>query len=161
MPMLNAQDVKGVVLEKDSLKKSSELVKTIFYKLPDSGIRTPYGNAKVKIVSIESDGVKLFAFVIGFGGNSATLMLVDLLKSIEALQKLKKESIIDLALNPDYLENKFTSNDFNILYKVEQSKLTWYLLIDGGMIKIKDVTLIERNLILAIEKMNQLLIPTK
>lgn len=62
------------------------------------------------------------------GTSVASIAYSDLEEMLKALTKLKSEVEDDVKLNPDYLENKFTSQDgFMIGYYVKKGKITWYI----------------------------------
>ena len=55
----------------------------------------------------------------------------DLKQIKDALEALKQEVDIDLSLVPDYLENKFVTDDyFYIGYYIKKKKITWFIRLD-------------------------------
>lgn len=55
----------------------------------------------------------------------------DLVEINKALSKLVNEVDADCAANPDYLENKFVTDDgFQVGYYVSKGKATWYLKLE-------------------------------
>jgi hypothetical protein len=54
-----------------------------------------------------------------------------LLEVIKAVKSLKTEVEADIASNPDYMENKFTTVDgFQVGYYVSKGKATWYIRLE-------------------------------
>lgn len=92
--------------------------------------------------------------------SSASIAYDDLIELIKALTLLKIEAESDLLLNPDYLENKFVTDDgFSLGYYVSKGKVQWYLTLDkysSGTIYIKNVADIEPLFISAKQKMEEL-----
>jgi len=74
---------------------------------------------------------------------------------------LKAEFSTDQASNPDYLENKFVTDDgFQLGYYLSSGKIKWYLVLEkygsGNTIFINDVTTIETAFIGAKDKIESL-----
>jgi hypothetical protein len=54
-----------------------------------------------------------------------------LLEVIKAVKTLKTEVDADIASNPDYMENKFTTVDgFQVGYYISKGKITWYIRLE-------------------------------
>ena len=67
----------------------------------------------------------------------------DLIEINKAYNKLQQEVNADITLNPEYLENKFISNDdFRIGYYVEKEKAHWFIRLDyhyGSWLDLKKI----------------------
>jgi len=58
-------------------------------------------------------------------------MMNDLKEILKAIQTLKIESDNDKLSNPNYLENKFVTDDgFQVGYYVSKTKQKWYLVLE-------------------------------
>jgi hypothetical protein len=91
------------------------------------------GNADTRIRKFTSGGESKYFYQIEKSGqySTASIEYTDLLEVIKALATLKTQVDNDVALNPDYLENKFiTSDGFEIGYYVSSGKTRWYLKLE-------------------------------
>ena len=84
-----------------------------------------------------------------------------MLEFIKEFSTLKADTEKDKLLNPDYLENKFTTEDgFQIGYYVSDGKVNWYLNLEkygsDDTIFIKDVQVLEVSLLEAKSKIEEL-----
>lgn len=131
--------------------KTGIIIKYIDIKLPD--IKLLYGLvAETRIRKIISGSETSFFYQIEnqgkYGSSTASIEYSDLLEVIKAIKSLKTEVDKDVALNPDYLENKFTTADgFQVGYYVSKGKATWYLSLEkygsDNTIFVKDSDSIE------------------
>ena len=85
----------------------------------------------------------------------------DLSDMINALQSLKQSAIKDAQLNPDYLENRFVTEDgFSVGYYVSEGQPSWYFSFDeigrGSGVSFDDVATIENLFKQAKDKMDSL-----
>lgn len=65
--------------------------------------------------------------------NSASIEYEDLLEAMKALAALKGEAVKDVYSKPDYVENKFITDDgFQFGYYVAEGKSKWYLKFESG-----------------------------
>ena len=85
----------------------------------------------------------------------------DLSDMINALQGLKQSAIKDVQSNPDYLENRFVTEDgFSVGYYVSQGQPSWFLSFgkigSGESVFFDDVTTIEDLFKQAKDKMDSL-----
>lgn len=146
------QDTKEANTKMDAFaSKMGVIIKYVDYSLPNLSLN--YGGVsetKVRKFIIGSD-IGYF-YQISFKGQyntkTASIAYEDLLEVIKAIQTLKTESATDQSSNPDYLENKFVTDDgFQLGYYVSSGKLKWYLVLEkygsGNTIFINDVTTIE------------------
>jgi hypothetical protein len=151
---LFAQDVKDIKEESTKIdalaSKTGVIIKYIDYSLPN--LKITYGVAETKIRKFVSGPDTEYFYQISKEGKydtkTASIAYEDLLEVIKAIETLKKESGSDKALNPDYLENKFVTDDgFKLGYYVSKGKLGWYLVLEkygsGNTIFIDDVSTIE------------------
>lgn len=114
--------------------KTGTIVKFIDTKLPD--IKLSYGSvAETRIRKIISGPEARFFYQIEnqgkYSSNTASIDYADLLEVIKAIKSLKADVDKDIALNPDYLENKFTTTDgFQVGYYISKGKASWYLRLE-------------------------------
>lgn len=114
--------------------KTGTIVKFIDTKLSD--IKLSYGSvAETRIRKIISGAETRFYYQIEnqgkYSSSTASIDYTDLLEIIKAIKSLKSDVDKDVALNPDYLENKFTTTDgFQVGYLVNKGKTSWYLRLE-------------------------------
>lgn len=66
-----------------------------------------------------------------YTNSAASIEYSDLLEIIKAIQTLKSEVETDISTKPDYLENKFLTEDgFQIGYYISKGKVSWYLKLE-------------------------------
>jgi hypothetical protein len=164
---LFAQDAKDVKEESTKMdafaSKTGTIIKYIDYSLPD--LKLTYGIAETKIRKFISGPDIGYFYQISNEGKydtkTASIAYEDLLEVIKAIEPLKNESVSDLALNPDYLENKFVTDDgFKLGYYVSKGKLAWYLVLErygsGNTIFVNDLLVIETSFNSAKQKIEEL-----
>lgn len=114
--------------------KTGSMIKYQDFSL--SGLPLLYGtSAETKVRKIESSGQIGFFLQISnegkYGDKSASIAYEDVLEMVKALEALKAESATDLQKNPEYLENKFVTDDgFQLGYYCSKGKLQWYLVLE-------------------------------
>ncbi len=114
--------------------KTGTIIKFIDTKLPD--IKLSYGSiAETRIRKVISGAEARYFYQIEnqgkYGSSVASIDYTDLLEIIKALKTLKTDVVKDISLNPDYLENKFTTTDgFQVGYFVSKGKISWYLRLE-------------------------------
>lgn len=145
---LCGQDAKDVETKMDMFaSKTGVIIKFIDHSLPDLPLL--YGSAETRIRKLISGGEEEYFYQISKEGQydtkTASIAYEDLLEVIKALQTLKIEAENDKAMNPDYLENKFITDDgFQVGYYVSRGKVTWYLKLEkygsGSSVFIKDAS---------------------
>mgnify|MGYP006087921007 FL=1 len=149
-----AQDAKDVNKEATKMdafaSKTGVITKYIDYNLPN--IKLTYGIAETKIRQLYSGQEIGYFYQISKEGKydtkTASIAYEDLIEVLKAIQSLKEESEADKILNPDYLENKFVTDDgFKIGYYVSNGKVAWFLTLEkygsGNTIFLNSVTDIE------------------
>ena len=96
-----------------------------------------------------------------YGTSTASIEYSDLLEVIKAINNLKAEVNDDINSSPDYLENKFITEDgFQLGYYVSKGKAVWYIKLEkygsDKTLYIKDLEKIESNFIEAKNKIEEL-----
>ena len=164
---LFAQDAKDIKEESTKMdafaSKTGVIIKYIDYSLPN--LKLTYGIAETKIRKFISGLDIEYFYQISkegkYDAKTASIAYEDLLEVIKAIESLKNESASDKALNPDYLENKFVTDDgFKLGYYVSKGKLAWYLVLEkygsGNTIFTNDVSVIESAFNSAKQKIEEL-----
>ncbi len=128
-------------------------------------LKSNYTAAEIRIRKVSSGNVEKYFYQIEktgkYGSSTASIEHSDLLELIKALNSLKSELNNDLTGNPDYLENKFVTDDgFQLGYFIRKGKSTWYIKLEkygsDNNIFINDVSTIELNLNEAKAKIEEL-----
>lgn len=136
--------------------KTGTTIKFIDYKLPELNLK--YGSAESRIRKIIIGNDAKYFYQISkegkYDSKTASIAYEDLLEVIKALDKLQKDSPMDIDLKPDYLENKFVTTDgFSLGYYVDAGNLEWYAVLEkygsDNTIFMKDVSTIESALNIA------------
>ncbi|MEI6266091.1 MAG: hypothetical protein WCP74_13405 [Sphingobacteriia bacterium] len=134
-----SQDVKKEVQKAETkmdafASKTGTIVKFVDTKLPD--LKLSFGSlAETRIRKIISGGEARFYYQIvsqgKYSNSTASIDYSDLLEVIKAIKSLNADVEKDIAFNPDYLENKFTTTDgFQVGYYVSKGKASWYLRLE-------------------------------
>jgi hypothetical protein len=130
--------------------KTGAFSKLVDTKLPD--LISNYSSAQTRIRKVVSGAQSIYFYQIEESGeysnSTASIEYSDLLEVIKALNVLKVEGDKDATVNPDYLENKFTTVDgFQIGYYVSKSKIQWYIKLEKygskNTIFVKDFASVE------------------
>lgn len=101
-----------------------------------SPIKLAYsGVAETRIRKFSSGGSSAYFYQIESKGQYrsevGSIAFEDLLELIKALDALQTELPNDLAQEPDYLENKYITDDgLRLGYLVARGKATWYIALD-------------------------------
>lgn len=126
------KEVKGAETKMDAfLSKTGTLIKFVDYNLPN--LMLLYGEmAETRVRKISSGSESHFFYQIEkqgkYGSSIASIEYSDLLEVIKAMKVLKADANKDIPVNPDYLENKFVTDDgFQVGYYISSGKITWYL----------------------------------
>lgn len=139
-------------------------VKFIDYNLPDINTKFVKAEARIRETIVGNDAKYFYQIINGGKNNTRTASIAqdDLLEIIKALQKLKEESFNDITLKPDYLENKFVTDDgFGLGYYVSEEKLAWFVTLqkietENNSLFFNDVGELERALKEAMDKIELL-----
>lgn len=93
----------------------------------DTGIRILVGDTNTYFYKIEQKETS------NHPGHIALIEYSDLVEINKALLKLSSEIEADIAAKPDYLENKFITEDgFEVGYYISKGKANWFMKLDGG-----------------------------
>jgi len=149
-----AEDMKEAGTKMDQfVSKTGTMVKYVDYNLPD--LKLKYGVAETRIRKIMSGGEIGHFYQISKEGQydtkTASIAYEDLIEVLKAFKTLKEEVSNDVALNPDYLENRFITEDgFQLGYFVNKGKANWVLILErygsGNTVFVKDLLSIEQAL---------------
>jgi hypothetical protein len=133
-----AQDVKK---DADSAKtkmdmfssKTGTITKLTDNKLPN--LKTSFGSVETRIRKVSNGITSAFFYQITkegkYSNSTASIEYADLVEVLKAIKALKSENDKDIALNPDYLENKFITVDgFQVGYYVSAGKSSWYIKLE-------------------------------
>ena len=113
--------------------KTGTITKFVDTNLPN--LKTSYGGVETKIRKILNGVNSAYFFQISKEGkystSTASIEYNDLIEVLKALKALQPEVEKDVALNPNYLENKFVTVDgFQVGYYVSNGKATWYVKLE-------------------------------
>ena len=130
-----------------------------------NNLKTSYTTAETRVRKVTSGNMSKYFYQIEkpgkYGSTTASIEYSDLLELIKALNNLKADVANDTASSPDYLENKFITEDgFQLGYFVSKDKATWYIKLDKysseNTLFIKNLSEIESNLLEAKSKIEEL-----
>jgi len=163
---LFAQDLYQNMIVKDNNShlfkdKSNAMIRTLDYEQPSLHIRVFKGVVNTSLLkTIVNDKVDYFfkiSKIDQLKNVKAYVSYNDLLKLINAFDNLKKKSLLDLKLNTDYLDNKYSlSLDFKLGYFIQKGQIHWYFIIEDKYVLLKSVSELENSLRNAKIKMQQL-----
>lgn len=115
--------------------KTGSIIK--FYDIEMPNIQLNYGITETSVRVIVRGDTYQYYYRIEKPETSSSIEKIamieysDLVEINKALQILRNEAIEDLQLNPDYLENKFVTDDgVAIGYYVSEGKTTWYIKLE-------------------------------
>jgi hypothetical protein len=144
--------------------KTGQIIKYVDYSLP--GLKLYLGEtAETRIRKMIVGGEVRYFYQITKTGkyreSTASIEYSDLLQVIKALSALKTDSEKDVTMNPDYLENKFVTEDgMELGYYVKAGKSRWYMRLEkygsDSTIFINELQTIEDSLTEAKNKIDQL-----
>jgi hypothetical protein len=148
--ILSAQDVQEEATKfQQFASKTGVIIKFVDYHLPDLSLM--YGAAETKIRKFISGGEIGFFYQISYKGKydtkTASIAYEDLQEILKAIGELSSEFTEDTASNPDYMENKFVTEDgFQVGYYVTGTRSAWYLVLEkygsDNTVFIRDVATI-------------------
>lgn len=126
-------ELKQVTKFEEFSSKNGILTKFIDYKLPN--VPTVYGGAESRVRKVYSgNDVKLFCQIAKdgqYGTRTASIDQEELEDMIKALDALIESVDKDISSNPDYLENKYVSDDGGQLgYLINKGKPAWYMQLE-------------------------------
>lgn len=142
--------------------RSGEIIRTIEYSLPRPKLRYKTATAAIRSIHV---GKETGYFLIieseeEYRTNRAAIAHEDLLEVIKALTVIKEQAPKDAALAPEYLENRFVTEDgFMVGYFVSKGEVSWFMRLErssGSTIFPKDETEITNLLNEASGKINEL-----
>ncbi len=112
------------------VSKTGSMIKYIDTKLPY--LVTKYTSCETRIREVIANHESQYFYQIEKDGKyktkRASIAYDDLLELIKATEKLQGDVAADIASNPDYLENKFITDDgFKVGYFVDKGKASWYI----------------------------------
>lgn len=131
----DAKDVQQTTTKMDVFaSKTGTIIKFIDYSLPNLKLYLG-GIAETRIRKLVSGTEVKYFYQISYESKydtkTASIAYEDLLEVIKAIEPLKNSSKGDIELNPDYLENKFVTEDgFQLGYYVSKGKINWYLKLE-------------------------------
>lgn len=147
------KDLENSKTKMESFSSQSGVI-TKFTDTNLSKLRTSYTSAETRIRKVSSGDTELYFYQIEkaneYENVTASIEYSDLLEIIKALEQLKLEVDKDVKSNPDYMENKFITEDgFQLGYYISKGKNTWYLKLDkygsDNTLFIKNLEKIEQN----------------
>lgn len=158
------EDQKESVTKMDLFSSATgEIIKFIDYALPD--LNLSYGVAQTRVRKMMVGGESKYFLQISskgkYGTKTASIEYEDLLEVIKAIDALKESLISDQAMNPDYLENQFVTEDgFKLGYYVSKGKISWFIVLEkygsGNTLFLSDESKIETLLDSAKNKIEEL-----
>lgn len=168
----------SVVIYGQDMKKEAQKEKTkmeqfasqtgVITKFTDTNLtklKTSYAIAETRIRKLTSGEIEKYFYQIEkpgkYGNSTASIEYSDLLEVIKALNSLKSEVETDIKNNPDYLENKFITDDgFQLGYFVSKGKATWYIKLEkygsDSTLYIRDLEKIVSNFLEAKSKIEEI-----
>lgn len=159
-----AQETAKMTTKMDAFTSKTGIISK-FTDFKMNNLKASYINIKTRITKIQSGDVTLYFYQIEklekSGNSIASIEYTDLLETLKAINILKAEIDQDIASNPDYLENKFVTDDgFKLGYYVSKGKAKWYIKLDksgkNNTIFVNDVSKIEIALTEAKTKIEEL-----
>ncbi|MFC1616780.1 hypothetical protein ACFL2K_01010 [Candidatus Margulisiibacteriota bacterium] len=134
--VISAKDIKESKTKMDVFSsRTGVITKFIDYKMSRLETKSSYGFAETRIRKFISGGQIAYFYQIEsegkYGSKKASIAYEDLLEIIKAIKKINKDIDKDIKSNPDYLENKFVTDDgFQVGYYVSEGKSSWYLVLE-------------------------------
>ena len=158
------QQKDGTKIDKIRSKKGVT-IRFIDYKLP--AVESRFAPLKLTVKVFEAGDERQLFYEVYVNAadindtNVAWIAEEDLSDMIHALQSLKQSAIKDAQSKPDYLENRFVTEDgFSVGYHISEGQLSWWLSFDeigsGSSVFFDDVATIENLFKQAKDKMDSL-----
>lgn len=132
------EDVKKITKYEEYYSKTGSIIKFIDVYMPKIYFTSSTLNAYIRIFKSTND---VYFYRLEEDENRAMIEYSDLVEINKAITKLASEVDSDIAANPDYLENKFRTDDgFEVGYYVKNCEANWYLKLErksGSTVFIK------------------------
>lgn len=145
--------------------KTGRISKFVDVKMPNLPLIFS-GSVQASVRTVMGDGENHYFYRIEEGETNRSIAHIamieysDLVEINKALNKLVSEVEADCAANPDYLENRFITEDgFQIGYYVSNSKANWYLKLErykSSTVFVKNVEALITNFPAAQQKIEEL-----
>lgn len=145
------------------VSKTGSIIKFVDTKLPN--LKSSFASSETRVRKITSGTTTGYFYQIikegKYGDKTASIEYTDLIEVLKALEILKREVERDIASNPDYMENKFITEDgFQVGYYVSKGKVSWYITLErygsDSSLFIDNGNIIEGAFALAKEKIDEL-----
>lgn len=145
--------------------RTGVILKFIDYKLPLLKGALGSGASETRVRKVMDGSSSAYFYQISKKGDystkTASIEYSDLIEVIKALKTLREEYPKDVALKPEYLENKFITDDgFQVGYYISADKSKWYVVLEkygsGNTIFINDAQEIENSFSEAKSKIDSL-----
>lgn len=158
------QDKKDVSTKLDSfVSKTGKIIKFVDYKLSNNIETGRVMEHRVRKYSADDEVLYFFQLSLKnkYGSKSASIEYSDLIETLKAYEILKAAYETDKASSPDYLENKFTTEDgFQLGYYVSGDDSKWYIVLErygsDNTVFIRDLDTLSATLNEAKEKIESL-----
>lgn len=145
------------------VSKSGGIVRYINYNLPSPKLLYRTATAMVRAAHV-GDQKRYFLIIESkddYRTSTAAIAHEDLLEIVKAFEIIKDQLPKDVELLPDYLENRFVSDDgFMLGYYVNKKEMSWFIGLErfgsGNTIFPRDEAEIDKMFYLANEKINEL-----
>ncbi|MCF3110912.1 hypothetical protein LL912_19155 [Niabella sp. CC-SYL272] len=143
--------------------KTGSIIRFVDYRLPS--FKTDDAIPETRIRKISSGSLNGYFYQIkkydSYGGTTASIEYSDLLELLRAVKALKVEVSNDIGADPDYMENKFVTDDgLQVGYYIRKGKATWYIKLEkygsDNTLFINNADVIETAFIEAKNKIDEL-----
>jgi len=146
--------------------KTGRISKFVDVKMPNLPLSF-MGSVQASVRTVMGDGENHYFYRIEEEETNRSIAHIamieysDLVEINKALNKLVSEVDADCAANPDYLENRFITEDgFQIGYYVSKGKASWYLKLEryrSSTVYIKNMEVLTTNFPTAQQKIEELM----
>lgn len=146
--------------------KTGRISKFVDVKMPNLPLSF-MGSVEASVRTVMGDSENHYFYRIEEAETSRSIAHIamieysDLVEINKALNKLVSEVDADCAANPDYLENRFITEDgFQIGYYVSKGKANWYLKLEryrSSTVYIKNMDVLTTNFPAAQQKIEELM----
>lgn len=122
--------------------KTGSITKYIDFNLPKLSLRWESLETSIRVLRGEENAYFYHLYKAKTTSSLSSTTLIeynDLVEINNALVKLSSEVETDIKSNPDYLENKFITNDrFVVGYYINKNKAQWFMKFDGNSFYFKE-----------------------